>query len=104
MKDAAKERYEQGLNPESFAHRVFDYVKLTNEAESLPKDHEKMDERRQHILLALAHEMSSFHGVFYMHGYDLWLMLGFFLRRYGGSDIVRDLQPRSSPISIVSRA
>lgn len=55
MADAAKRRLEQGLNPESFAARVYNHAnKLDKEA----PEEMRMAESRCYRLLAVAHEMS----------------------------------------------
>jgi len=100
MANAAKERSDQGLNSESFAHRVFTYSKRERTAEpgdspwkEHDDDHEKMDERRQQMLMAVAHEMSPlFYVLSALKTYSLIVFSSFlplfFSSVYGGSDIV----------------
>jgi hypothetical protein len=56
MADAAKRRIEQGLNPESFAARVYNYARKvgTDAPEEI-----RMTESRNYRLLAVAHEIST---------------------------------------------
>lgn len=102
MTDAARDRYNQGLNPESFAHRVFNHVKQTNDPGKGAKEYEKMDERRQQLVLAVAHEMSLCCASFRLILADAWLVL-FRSGIYGGSDIVCGSTPEPPQISIVQR-
>lgn len=55
MANAAKRRYEEGLNPESFAARVHTYEKLSVDGMS---EAAKMSGSRSYRLLSVAYEIS----------------------------------------------
>lgn len=55
LADLARERDRIGFNPDSFAHRVFEYAK---EAGPDAPPHNYFTEQRQYMILATALEMS----------------------------------------------